>query len=59
LPSKIDINYSDNPREYKLKWQQEYIQNNPDNIRKITEQNETRKEYKAEWHQQTKEKIHN
>jgi hypothetical protein len=37
LPSKIDINYSDNPREYKLKWQQEYIQNNPDEYKKNNE----------------------
>jgi hypothetical protein len=34
LPSKIDINYSDNPKEYKQKWHQDYIQNNPDDYKK-------------------------
>lgn len=60
LPSKIDINYSDNPQEYKAKWRNEYINKNPEEYKeKIKKQNESRKEYKAKWHQKNKENIKN
>lgn len=60
LPSKIDINYSDNPKEYKSKWFQDYKNNNPDEYKeKIKEKNETYREYKAKWHQENKERINN
>jgi len=58
LPSKIDINYSDNPKEYKQKWHQEFKETKPEKYKEnMKKQNETRKEYKAEWHQQNRERI--
>jgi len=58
LPSKIDINYSDNPKEYKAKWFQDYKNNNPDEYNeKVKKYNEMRKEYKAKWHQENKDRL--
>jgi hypothetical protein len=58
LPSKIAINFSENPKEYKVEWHKDYKQNNPEEYKeKLKRQNETRKEKKAEWHQQNKDKI--
>ena len=60
LPSKIDINYSDSPKEYKTKWFQDYKQNNPELYKeKVKKTNDNCKEYKAKWHQENKEKIIN
>lgn len=58
LPSKIDINYSENPKEYKSKWFQDYKNNNPDDYKeKVKKDNEMRKEYKAEWYQKNRERL--
>jgi hypothetical protein len=58
LPSKIDINYSDNPKEYKQKWHQEFKETKPEKYKEnVKKQNEKRKEDKAEWYIQNKEKI--
>ena len=58
LPSKIDINYSENPKEYKAKWEKDYVKNNPEKYKeKMKKDNEERKEYKAKWHQDNKKRI--
>lgn len=60
LPSKIDVNYSDNPKEYKTKWLQDYKTNNPDEYKeKVKKINDNRKEAKAEWYKENKERLNN
>ena len=60
LPSKININYSENPKEYKAEWFQDYKNNKPDEYKeKVKKINDNRKEAKAEWYKENKERLSN